>query len=83
MEAVAVNQILVKLLLLALNLVPVDQAGFNFHVMQDGVYAATFGKKTLHLRISAYRSALLRQMRREDALSKMGKNRMQNCLLLT
>jgi hypothetical protein len=42
MEAAAVNQILVKLLLLALNLMPVDQAGFNFHVMRDGVYTATY-----------------------------------------
>jgi hypothetical protein len=42
MEAAVVNQILVKLLLLALNLMPVDQAGFNFHVMRDGVYAATY-----------------------------------------
>ena len=33
---------LIKLLLLALNLMPFDQAGFNFHVMQDGVYAATY-----------------------------------------
>jgi hypothetical protein len=42
MEAVMVNQILVKLLLLALNLMPLDQAGFNFHVVEDGYYAATY-----------------------------------------
>ncbi|MCL1817799.1 MAG: hypothetical protein FWG35_02630 [Spirochaetaceae bacterium] len=38
----AINQVLVKLLLLALNLMPLDQAAFNFHVLQDGVYATTY-----------------------------------------
>ena len=42
MELVAINQVLVKLLLLALNLMPHTQAAFNFHVLQDGVYAATY-----------------------------------------
>jgi hypothetical protein len=37
-----VHEILVKLLLLALNLMPLDQAGFNFHVVEDGRYAATY-----------------------------------------
>jgi hypothetical protein len=36
------NEILVKLLLLALNLMPLDQAGFNFHVLEDGRYAASY-----------------------------------------
>jgi hypothetical protein len=36
------NQILVKLLLLALNLMPADQAGFNFHVLEDGRYVASY-----------------------------------------
>jgi hypothetical protein len=42
MEALAVNQILVKLLLLALNLMPLDQAGFNFHIAGDGHYVTTY-----------------------------------------
>jgi hypothetical protein len=42
MEAAAVNQILIKLLLLALNLMPLDQAAFSFHVVQDGYYTATY-----------------------------------------
>jgi hypothetical protein len=42
MEAIAVNQVLLKLLLLALNLMPPDQAAFNFHVLSDGAYAATY-----------------------------------------
>ena len=42
MEIVAINQVLVKLLLLALNLMPLDGAAFNFHVLRDGVYAATY-----------------------------------------
>ncbi|MDR1625925.1 MAG: hypothetical protein LBT33_05230 [Spirochaetia bacterium] len=36
------NEILVKLLLLALNLMPLDQAGFNFHVLEGGRYAASY-----------------------------------------
>jgi hypothetical protein len=42
MEAAVVNQVLIKLLLLALNLMPPDQAAFSFHVVQDGYYAATY-----------------------------------------
>jgi hypothetical protein len=37
-----VSQVLVKLLLLALNLMPVDQAGFNFHILEDGRYVAGY-----------------------------------------
>jgi hypothetical protein len=38
----SVNLVLVKLLLLAMNLMPADQAGFNFHILENGRYTATY-----------------------------------------
>ena len=42
MELLMVNQVLIKLLLLALNLMPLDQAAFNFHILRDGMYTTTY-----------------------------------------
>lgn len=42
MEAVVLNQILVRLLIFALHLAPVEMEAFSLHVLDGGLYAGTY-----------------------------------------